>query len=153
MPVPICNDQGDRSDTPCQEIARLVVHLFDNRHLACAPHAEATRDDHTPGEVAVYALAYDAEHSLATWTEGDQPHMAMVIGLPDGGTALRRLSPQAELRCLTCDVAEFTATGRVPVSIRMDTEEAASPPSRCWRTRLIRPPAFGAGTATRPMST
>ena len=39
-------------------------------------------------------MAYDAERNLATWTEGDQPHTATVIALPEGGTALRLLSPR-----------------------------------------------------------
>jgi hypothetical protein len=93
MPAPICNDQGSRGDSPCQHPATAVVHLFDERYFADQLHAEQTRDDHAPGEVDVYPMAYDAERNLATWTEGDQPHTAVVIALPEGGTALRLVSP------------------------------------------------------------
>jgi hypothetical protein len=123
MPAPICNDQGHWGATPCQTPAPLVLRLLDERHFACAPHAKTTRDECAPGEVAVYPMTYNPERNLATWTEGDQPYAATVIALPGGSTRPRLVSPRAELRCLTCDVVEFTATAEVPVSIQLDTEE------------------------------
>ena len=91
--------------------------------------------------MAIYYMTYDAERNLATWTEGDQPHTATVIALPDSSTGCGYGQPQAELRCLTCGTVEFKvrATGTVwikvervelaklvtvPLSIELDTEES-----------------------------
>ena len=120
--------------------------------------------------MAIYPMTYDAERNLATWTEGDQPHTATVIALPDGSTGLRLVSPQAELRCLTCGTVEFKvrATGTVwikvervelaklvtvPLSIELDTEEGTVTAVKVLDQRAIRPPAFTARAATAPMPT
>jgi hypothetical protein len=132
MPAPVCNDQGSRGDTPCTRPATAVVQLLDERYFTDQPHAELTRDENAPGEVAIYPMAYDPERNLATWTEGDQPHAAAVIALPDGGTALRLVSPKAELRCLACGVVEFKADASVPVSIEMDTEDNSVTGVKVW---------------------
>jgi hypothetical protein len=142
MPTPICNDQGSQGDTPCTHPATVVVRLLDERYFADQAHAELTRDENAPGDVAVYPMTYDAERNLATWAEGDQPHTAAVIGLPEGGTALRLLSPKAELRCLDCGVVEFKADATVPVSIELDTEEGSLTAVKVLEERIGPPTQF-----------
>jgi hypothetical protein len=123
VPTPICNDQGGRGDTPCIQPGTGVLRLLDACYLTCQPHGELTRDEYPPGEVAIYPMTYDGTRNLATWSEGDEAFAAKVIALPEGGTALRLVSPDPELRCLTCGIVTFKATATVPVSIQLDTED------------------------------
>ena len=169
MPTPICNDQTIPGDSPCQHPATVVVHLLDTRYFADQDHAKLTMFAEPRGRGH---LPHDLRRRAQPGhlTEGDQPHTATVIALPDGSTGLRLVSPQAELRCLTCGTVEFKvrATGTVwikvervelaklvtvPLSIELDTEEGTVTAVKVLDQRGDRPPAFTARAATAPMPT
>jgi hypothetical protein len=62
--------------------------------------------------------------------------------LPESGTALRLLSPKAELRCLDCGVVEFKADATVAVSIEADTEEGSVTAVKVLEERIGPPTRF-----------
>ena len=73
---PICNDQGEGGAASCDNLAEVIVRVFDSRFFARRPHAEHGKE--LDALAIQYEFRFDQAEGTVTWTEGDHTYTVAV---------------------------------------------------------------------------